>query len=238
MSKQTAKQSNATDASNATEQAIAWRAPSWATEQAEGAATGTVAVTDEQQAVAAQYVGDNGRVASSGGLLRGIDFAPNHDKPRSVRRGSKSETLLSLATRPEGATLYEIADALSVTGAHVTPSYARAWAARSYIAPLGYGLASAVTTTAYGPVLRIWAYVSDKALTEAQGTEQASTRRDTEQGRKREPSKAQGKATPAKRQRKSRAKPKATATPDAGTDASNATPDAGTDASKGDNAAS
>jgi hypothetical protein len=69
-----------------------------------------------------------------------VDLAPKaKDKIRAVRRGSKVSILIDLLARKTGATLDEVAAALSKTGSTVTPAYARAWIGYSLNSIVGYG---------------------------------------------------------------------------------------------------
>lgn len=54
-----------------------------------------------------------------------IDFPAG--EPRPVRVGTKLHTLIETIGRPEGATLEEIATALSQTGSKVNPAMAKSW---------------------------------------------------------------------------------------------------------------
>lgn len=79
--------------------------------------------------------------------MKTINFShPKGTAPKAARKGSKTEKLIQLASRPQGVTLTALAKALTaVGGAEVTPSYARAWVAKSYLQPLGYGVKSTPT---------------------------------------------------------------------------------------------
>lgn len=72
-----------------------------------------------------------------------INFAPSVDKPLAFRSGTKTAIMLALMQRAGGCTLSELATALTEHGgAKCTASYARSWAAKSYLAHKGYGIRS------------------------------------------------------------------------------------------------
>ncbi len=75
--------------------------------------------------------------------LKPINFAPDADvTPKAARKGSKTDIILKLLSREKGATLRQVASAISKVGAEVTPEYARTWIAPSYLARKGYGVKS------------------------------------------------------------------------------------------------
>lgn len=75
-----------------------------------------------------------------------INFpAPKAGEFKTPRAGSKTEALLKLLSKKDGATLDQIAAALSRSGAEVSPAYARAWVTKAYLAPYGIGVRSEET---------------------------------------------------------------------------------------------
>ena len=82
-----------------------------------------------------------------------INFPATREKAAAFRAGSKSEICVLLGMRPSGVSLYRIAANLSDRegkqwGSAVSPAYARAWVAPSYLGVKGYACASEHKTVA------------------------------------------------------------------------------------------
>ncbi len=91
-----------------------------------------------------------------------ITFSPFCDKPVAVRSGTKVAAMLKLLQHKDGCTLAELARALTEHGGSpCTVSYARSWAARSYLGPLGYGIKSGHDKDGS---LRLWAYAGSTVI--------------------------------------------------------------------------
>ncbi len=75
--------------------------------------------------------------------IQPINYEPDtRFEERVPKKGSKTDIVIRLLSRKDGVTLETLAKALSKTGTEVTPAYARAWVARSFLQPLGYGVRS------------------------------------------------------------------------------------------------
>lgn len=74
-----------------------------------------------------------------------INFDPDVRFPeKPVKKGSKTDITIRCLSRKDGCTLETLSAALSKTGSEVSPQYARAWVAKSFIQTYGYGVRSEV----------------------------------------------------------------------------------------------
>ena len=77
--------------------------------------------------------------------MKTINFDPDVRFPeKGVKKGSKTDITIRCLSRKDGCTLETLSAALSKTGSAVSPQYARAWVAKSFLQTYGYGVRSEV----------------------------------------------------------------------------------------------
>ena len=108
-----------------------------ATKKVAGKATSTKTVTKKADKAKTTA----GRTTYTGCYL----LKPN--KPRSVRQGTKISGLIDVLSRKNGATIEEISDTLSATGAAVKPNNVKNWLGFDLNTQAGYGVESKMVGT-------------------------------------------------------------------------------------------